>query len=68
MSRRNTGRPSTTIDFEGMIQRGENPLGTISQTANGTVKTGSPGWNTQYEWGRPEAEPVGAWDGNRSGE
>lgn len=56
------------MNFEGMLGKGENPRGYVGQTANGTTRTGQPGWNKDqpYEWPMVPAE--GVWNGDRSGE
>lgn len=60
-----------SLDFEGLIEAGQNPRGFTAQTANGTAKSGnSAGWNRQYDMGpMPEVEATGAWtQANRTGE
>lgn len=60
-----------TMDFEKMIEKGENPLGFTSQTANGTAHwygTGwNKGWSLQMEQLPPDPiRPAGR--SNRTGE
>ncbi len=45
------------MDFEKIIQRGENPNGFTSQTANGTAHWKGIGWNKDYDWSMPQIEP-----------
>lgn len=45
------------MDFEKMIERGENPLGFTAQTSNGTAHWKGTGWNQQWDWERPQVEP-----------
>lgn len=59
-----------SLDFEGLIQEGQNPKGFTAETANGTAKYGdNPGWNQNIKWPSFPAERTGPWrDGNRTGE
>ena len=42
-------KPETTkMDFEKLIEKGENPLGFTSQTANGTAHCYGTGWNQDF--------------------
>ena len=45
------------MNFEKLIQRGENPNGFTAQTANGTAHWKGTGWNKEYDWRRPQVEP-----------
>ena len=68
-----TGTKSPLSNLSRLYGRGENPKGFTAQTANGTAKSGNmaSGWNKntwEVEWERPQVEPRGAWNGNRSGE
>jgi len=36
------------MDFESIIQNGENPNGFTAQTANGTAHWNGTGWNKEY--------------------
>ena len=59
------------MDFEAMIQSGENPKGMIAQTANGTSKDVGTGWNCEYNYEMPQVEEHGPWQkprSNRTGE
>jgi hypothetical protein len=59
------------MNFEKIIQDGENPLGFTAQTANGTAHWQGTGWNKEYDWKRPELEPDAtrpAGRSNRTGE
>lgn len=68
-------QPTKSLNFEKIIQDGQNPHQFTAQTANGTAKFGNrPGWNRT--WGNvdghqpyPETPATGAWtNANRSGE
>lgn len=55
------------MNFEKIIESGQNPKGFTAQTANGTAHWDGTGWNRddqQYE--RPQAEKGGPWQGGRS--
>jgi hypothetical protein len=61
------------LDFEKIIQKGENPLGFTSQTANGTAHWQGTGWNKNYfsDYDMPQVEPDAtrpAGRSNRTGE
>ena len=61
------------LDFEKIIQKGENPLGFTSQTANGTAHWLGTGWNKNYfsDYDMPQVEPDAtrpAGRSNRTGE
>jgi hypothetical protein len=47
------------MDFEGMIRKGENPLGFTAQTPNGTAHWQGTGWNKQWNWDMetPQVDP-----------
>lgn len=45
------------IDFEKLYERGANPLGFTSQTANGTGHWNGTGFNKEYDWEREQVEP-----------
>lgn len=70
MGKERTGTKSPLSNLSKLIAKGENARGFTSQTANGTAKAGTnqPGWNRQWDWEKPMAEPTGPWSGNRSGE
>ena len=62
---------SDKMKFENMIQKGENPKGLTSQTANGTSHAFGTGWNRVYDYEMPQCEPEGtrpAGRNNRTGE
>lgn len=64
-------KPTKSLNFEKIIEAGQNPKGFTAQTANGTAKAGNcAGWNRDfphYEW--PEVPATGAWtQSNRTGE
>ena len=52
-------KPETTkMDFEKLIEKGENPLGFTSQTANGTAHWRGLGWNkSMFDMTWPELPP-----------
>lgn len=57
-----------SMDFEALIQKGENPLGMTSQTPNGTAHWDGLGWNQEHG-SAPSNTPAkagGAWKRNRS--
>jgi len=61
------------LDFEKIIQKGENPKGFTSQTANGTAHWEGTGWNKDYfgNYNMPQVEPDAtrpAGRSNRTGE
>ena len=57
------------MDFESLIGPGENPKGYVGQTANGTTRTGQPGWNKdRWDYECPQVPAEGAWHGDRTGE
>ena len=61
------------LDFEKIIQKGENPVGFTSQTANGTAHWQGTGWNKNYfsDYDMPQVEPDAtrpAGRSNRTGE
>ena len=59
------------LNFESLVQKGENPLNFTAQTPNGTAKSGDyqSGWNQDIPYGpMPQVPRAGAWRGNRSGE
>lgn len=61
------------LDFEKIIQKGENPLGFTSQTPNGTAHWQGTGWNKNFfaDYDRPQLEPDAtrpAGRSNRTGE
>ena len=61
------------LDFEKIIQKGENPLGFTSQTPNGTAHWQGTGWNKDFfaDYDRPQLEPDAtrpAGRSNRTGE
>lgn len=59
------------MDFESIIQDGENPQGFTAQTANGTAHWKGSGWNKDYDWQMPQLEPDAtrpAGRNNRTGE
>lgn len=66
------GTSSRSMDFERLIEKGENPLGFTSQTVNGSAHYEGTGWNKMRPMSAPEVEPGGAWKGgrysNRTGE
>lgn len=41
-------RDRRKIDFEGLYEKGSNPNGFTSQTANGTAHAFGTGWNKDY--------------------
>ena len=47
------------LDFEKLIEKGENPKGFTSQTVNGTAHWSGTGWNGSYwnEMSMPELPP-----------
>jgi hypothetical protein len=45
------------MDFEALIQDGENPQGMTAQTVNGTAHWQGTGWNKDYDWQQPQLEP-----------
>ena len=47
------------MDFEKLIERGENPKGFTAQTANGTAHWRGTGWNKGWDWDldREQLEP-----------
>jgi hypothetical protein len=53
-------RKRKSLNFESIIQYGQNPKGFTGQTANGTAKSGNcPGWNVDYNYDYPEAPAEG---------
>jgi len=51
-------RPSRPkMNFEKLIQDGENPKGFTSQTANGTAHWRGTGWNKGSDYDMPELPP-----------
>lgn len=60
------------MDWEKIYAPAESPKGFTAQTANGTAKVFSTGWNRDDEqWGPMPAREGGPWQGgrnNRSGE
>ncbi len=60
------------LDFEKLIEKGENPLGFTSQTANGTAHWRGTGWNRDFfQFEQPELMPDAtrpAGRSNRTGE
>ena len=61
------------LDFEKIIQKGENPLGFTAQTPNGTAHWQGTGWNKNYfsDYDMPQVEPDAtrpAGRSNRTGE
>lgn len=50
-------RDRRKLNFESIIQAGENPAGFTSQTANGTAHWQGTGWNKEYEFRREQLEP-----------
>lgn len=64
-------RTRKSLDFEALIQKGENPLGFTSQNSNGTAHWQGTGWNKGYNWELPQLEPEAtrpAGRSNRTGE
>lgn len=45
------------LDFEKLIERGENPKGFTAQTANGTAHWKGTGFNKSYDWEREQLPP-----------
>jgi len=43
--------------LDSLIERGENPLGMTSQTANGTGHATGEGWNKVFNYDRPQLPP-----------
>ena len=59
------------LNFEAMIQDGENPKGFTAQTANGTAHYKGTGWNRSRPWEQEQISEDGPWQGgtaNRTGE
>lgn len=61
------------MNFESIIQKGENPKGFTAQTPNGTAHHFGTGWNDDPwgKWERPQLEPDAtrpAGRSNRTGE
>lgn len=48
---------SDKMNFESLIQKGENPSGFRAETVNGTAHWSGTGWNKDYDWSRPQLEP-----------
>lgn len=46
-----------TMDFEGLIAKGENPRGFTAQTPNGTAHATGTGWNKDYQFDMSELPP-----------
>lgn len=64
-------KPAKSLNFDKLIQAGQNLKGFTAQTVNGTAKSGNcSGWNRQYsDYEMPEVPATGAWtQANRSGE
>ena len=59
-----------SVDFEGILQEGQNPHGFTAETANGTARAGdNPGWNKNFKSASFPAPKDGVWDNaNRTGE
>lgn len=50
---------SDKMDFESMIEKGENPQGFTAQTANGTAHWQGPGWNQEtWSYTREQGPPT----------
>lgn len=58
--------PRTSLNWEKAIQRGENPKGFTSQTANGTGHWKGTGWNKQYDYEMPQVKESAVWPDGRS--
>jgi hypothetical protein len=43
--------------MESLIEKGENPRGFTSQTANGTGHAVGTGWNLDYQWEQDQVPP-----------
>ena len=61
------------LNFEEIIQKGENPKGFTAQTPNGTAPWEGTGWNKDFfaDYDRPQVEPDAtrpAGRSNRTGE
>ena len=61
------------LDFEKIIQKGENTKGFTAQTTNGTAHWQGTGWNKEFfaDYDRPQLEPDAtrpAGRSNRTGE
>jgi len=61
------------LNFEKIIQKGENPKGFTAQTPNGTAHWEGTGWNKDFfaDYDRPQLEPDAtrpAGRSNRTGE
>ena len=59
------------MNFEKLIERGENPQGFTAQTCNGTARWKGTGWNKSWDFSQPELEPDAtrrAGRSNRTGE
>jgi len=64
-------RTRKSLDFESIVQKGENPLGFTSQTPNGTAHWEGTGWNKGWDWEQPQLPPDAtrpAGRSNRTGE
>jgi hypothetical protein len=46
-----------SIDWEGIIAKGENPKGFTAQTPNGTAHWQGTGWNDNFDWQREQVAP-----------
>jgi hypothetical protein len=53
----NMPRRNRRMDFEAIIQAGENPDGFTAQTANGTAHWRGAGWNKVMDYTMPELPP-----------
>ncbi len=54
---RRKNQPRRKLEFEGVIESGENARGFTSQTANGTAHWMGEGWNKDEPYTWPEVEP-----------
>ena len=62
---------TSKLDFEKLVQHGENPRGFTAQTANGTAHWKGTGWNKDYDFRLEQLEPDAtrpAGRSNRTGE
>lgn len=51
------GQPLRKMDFEKIIQDGENPKGFTSQTCNGTSHATGTGWNKAWDFEQSQLPP-----------
>jgi hypothetical protein len=51
------GQKLRKMNFDRIIQKGENDQGFTSQTANGTSHATGTGWNCQWDWQREQVNP-----------